>query len=91
VGEPGLDNNFTGWDGQARLRWPEQRLGLAIEAGPGLEHLIVYTPPVDQGFIAVEPVSHANAALNRGKDELEILAPGQAMVRHCRLRISSDC
>lgn len=91
VGEPGLDNNFTGWDGQARLRWPEQRLGLAIEAGPGLEHLTVYTPPVDQGFIAVEPVSHANAALNRGKDELEILAPGQAMVRHYRLRISSDC
>lgn len=88
VDEPGLDNNFTGWNGQARLRWPEQRLSLAIEAGPGLEHLIVYTPPAAQGFIAVEPVSHANAALNRGGEGLEILAPGQTLIRHCRLRLS---
>ncbi|MCQ4301607.1 aldose 1-epimerase [Pseudomonas songnenensis] len=89
VNEPGLDNNFTGWNGQARLRWPERRLSLAIEAGPGLEHLIVYTPPAAQGFLAVEPVSHANAALNRGGEGLEILAPGQTLTRHCRLRLGA--
>ena len=44
VNEPGLDNNFVGWNGQARLRWPAQRLSLAIEAGPWLQHPVVYTP-----------------------------------------------
>ncbi|OCX91151.1 MAG: aldose epimerase [Pseudomonas sp. CO183] len=88
VDEPGLDNNFSGWNGQARLCWPEQRLSLAIEAGPGLQHLIVYTPPAVQGFIAVEPVSHANGALNRGAEGLEILAPGQTLIRDCRWRLS---
>ena len=88
VDEPGLDNNFSGWNGQARLCWPEQRLSLAIEAGPGLQHLIVYTPPAVQGFIAVEPVSHANGALNRGAEGLEILAPGQTLIRDCSWRLS---
>jgi aldose 1-epimerase len=87
VDDPGLDNNFTGWNGRAQLSWPEQRLSLAIEAGPGLENLIIYTPPTTQGFIAVEPVSHANAALNRGGEGLVILAPGEMLIRECRLRV----
>jgi len=88
VNEPGLDNNFVGWNGQARLRWPAQRLSLAIEAGPGLQHLVVYTPSAAQGFIAVEPVSHANGALGRGGEGLEVLAPGQTLIRHCRLLVA---
>ena len=87
VETPGLDNNFTGWDGRARIAWPDRLLELTIETGPGLEYLIVYTPP-GKDFIAVEPVSHANAALNRGGDGLESLEPGQTLTRHCRLQLS---
>jgi len=87
VHEPGLDNNFTGWNGRAQLSWPEQRLSLAIEAGPGLENLIIYTPPTTLGFIAVEPVSHANGALSLGGEGMERLAPGQTLTRECRLSL----
>ena len=39
-----LDNCFGGWDGAARIHWPERALTLAIAAEPVFGHLVVYVP-----------------------------------------------
>ncbi len=62
-----LDNCFGGWDGVARLTWPEDGLGLTITASEAFRHLVVYTP-AGRDFFCVEPVSHANGAISRVED-----------------------
>jgi aldose 1-epimerase len=59
-----IDTVFAGWDGTARIEWPERRLGLVIRSGPPLDRLVVYVPP-EHDFLAVEPVSHDTDAFNR--------------------------
>ncbi len=66
----GLDQGFGGWDGQARIVWPDVGLALTLSAPPPLSHLIVFTP-TDRDFFCLEPVSHAIDATNlsgRGVD-----------------------
>ncbi|WP_181297194.1 aldose 1-epimerase [Pseudomonas sp. Q2-TVG4-2] len=80
--EPGLDNCFVSRTGPVCIRWPEKGVALIMNASEALDHLVVFTPPVDMGFFAVEPVTHANNAL--GMDDpvangMRILAPGETM------------
>jgi aldose 1-epimerase len=52
-----------------------------IEAEPIFGHLVVYIPD-GRDFFAIEPVSHANDAVNRPADEgngFRILQPGETM------------
>jgi aldose 1-epimerase len=49
--------------------------------------------PREGGFVAVEPVSHANAALNRPEGEwealgLRVLAPGETMSLTTRVEVA---
>ena len=74
VGSVALDNCFEGWDGVATLAWPDRTL--TIEASEIFRHLIVYTP-AGQDFFCVEPVSHANDAINR--DGMHVLAPDETL------------
>jgi aldose 1-epimerase len=86
--EPALDNCFVGWDGQARIRWPRQGIELAMTSEVG--HLVVFTPPAEMGFFAVEPVSHANNALCMNDpmaNGMHTLAPGEVMRARCRISI----
>jgi len=76
----GLDTVLTGWDGRARINWPEHgaRLSLATE-GP-LRFLVLYTPP-GEDFFCVEPVSHCTDAFNlerggRTDTGMIVLEPG---------------
>ena len=78
-----LDHCFGGWNGQARIDWPERRLQLSIATEPALDHLVVYVPPA-RDFFCVEPVSHANNAFQlaaRAVPEVgaATMEPGQAM------------
>ncbi|WP_207477039.1 aldose 1-epimerase [Arenibaculum pallidiluteum] len=57
LAEADLDNNFTGWDGLAEIRWPERGAALRLTAGAPLKFLVVYAPG-DQPLLAVEPVSN---------------------------------
>ncbi|WKB51510.1 aldose 1-epimerase [Eleftheria terrae] len=80
-----FDNCFTGWQGQARIR--DERFSLMLSAS--LPYLVVYTPP-EQDFFAVEPVSHANNALNLpdpASHGVVTLAPGASMGASIQLRI----
>ncbi|TIC83403.1 aldose 1-epimerase [Crenobacter intestini] len=74
VGAPGLDNCFARWQREARIAWPGKGLAVRLQASPALEHLVVFTPQ-DADFIAVEPVSHANNAIN-------MQAPGAHGIKH---------
>jgi aldose 1-epimerase len=86
----GLDNCFDGWDGQACLYWPQSGLALEMAAGSGLEHLVVFTPPEPMDFIAVEPVSHLNNAINRSSPQangIVLLESGHQTERCLRINV----
>lgn len=75
-----VDHCFDGWDGQA---WLEDE-ALRVHLHAPLHHLVVFTSP-ERDFIAIEPVSHVNNALNLhaqggNADELgvRVLAPGES-------------
>lgn len=79
------DHCFTGWQGTAKLR--DEHFSLRLTSS--LTHLVVYTPPL-QDFYAVEPVSHANNALNMPEPEAHgvmTLAPGATASAWMKLEI----
>lgn len=85
---PKLDNCFVGWNGPARIYWPGKGIELAMTSE--VRHLVVFTPSDELGFFAVEPVSHANDALNMSDpmaNGMRTLAPGEVMRVGCRIGI----
>ena len=83
VDELVLDHVFQGWDGKARIDWPEAGRALLIEADELYRHLVVYVPP-GQPFFCVEPVSMIGDGFNLLTDGVEgtgvrVLAPGESM------------
>ncbi len=74
VGDMGCDNLFTGWDGAARITWPEWGLGLTIRASGNLGYLVIYAPR-GEDFFCVEPVSHCTDAFNSGEDRGGVVLP----------------
>lgn len=87
-----VDNCFAGWGGRARIQWPERRLQARLDASATLDHLVLFTAP-DKPFIAIEPVSHRNDAINgcldAGCKPMARLAPGETMHASMRISISS--
>lgn len=83
-----LDNNFTGWDRAARIDWRADAQGparhLVLQAQPGLDYFVVYSPPQADHFCA-EPVSQCTDWLNlmplygRGSLGGARLAPGDTL------------
>lgn len=57
-----LDHCFTDWDGEARIYWPEYKIGLNICHSGLLRHMVIYVPE-GEDFFCVEPVSHVNNAV----------------------------
>ncbi|MGI4778040.1 MAG: aldose 1-epimerase [Janthinobacterium lividum] len=76
----GLDNGFDGWNGDARIGWPNLSSSLSIRCADA-DRFQVYSPREGGVFVA-EPVQNANAALNEPASEwerlgIEMLAPGE--------------
>jgi aldose 1-epimerase len=63
VPSEGFDHCFTGWSGEARIRWPKSGVSAAVRCDATLDHLILFTP-ANQPFFALEPVSNANNGAN---------------------------
>ncbi|SFF52479.1 aldose 1-epimerase [Duganella sp. CF458] len=84
----GVDNAFTGWDGQAQIDWPERRLRLRISADMG--YYILYVPR-GKDFFCFEPVDHPVNAHNlpggAAANGLTVLAPGQDLRRTVRFAV----
>ena len=72
-----IDHCFDQWTGNVNLH--DELLHIRIASK--LDHLVVYTKP-DKDFIAIEPVSHVNNAINMPFDAsnsgLAVLQPGQS-------------
>ena len=77
-----IDHCFDGWDGSVFLR--DELLSMRISAS--VSRLVVFTNAT-RDFVAVEPVSHVNNAVNllqagigQAQDlGVEVLAPGESM------------
>lgn len=87
----GLDNGYEGWDGSARIAWPER--GLALElSSPDAPRFQVYSPAGGGVFVA-EPVQNANAALNRPQSDwpaagLRLLRQGEQAQLNARFEVT---
>ena len=84
-----LDHGFGGWGGKARISDPSWPIGVEISS-PNARYFHLYSP-ASGGFIAAEPVTHANAALNESESEwaslgLQVLEPEAEM----KLRVRVD-
>ena len=76
-----IDNVFTGWDGQARIVWPEWGAALDISAAPHTPYFVLYRP-VNEVFFCFEPVSHVNNAIHLpGHPGLVWLAQGETLTQ----------
>ena len=81
-----IDNCFEGWPGSAVLR--DAQLTTRLESD--LQRLVVYTEP-SKDFIAIEPVSHVNNAMNHAKHHelgVVVLAAGRSW--QVRMRIQTE-
>ncbi|MES2900160.1 MAG: aldose 1-epimerase [Pseudomonadota bacterium] len=80
--EGGIDNVFSGWDGEAEIIWPESGQRLLIRAD--MDYFIVYTR-LGADFFCFEPVDHMinahNLAGGPAQHGLSLLAPGQSLAR----------
>lgn len=75
-----LNNCFEGWNGRARIVWPETGLSAEIAADPIFSRYMLYAPDSDPGFFCLEPMSHApNALAMAGPAGLHVLAPGEVL------------
>lgn len=84
-----VDNCFSGWNGQAQL----QDDVLRCEIRSDVQHLVVFTSP-EKDFVAIEPVSHANNAMNASHTQeseqrgIRILSPGQSWQASMSIKVS---
>ena len=87
----GLDNGYDGWNGTARISWPDRGLALEITS-PDAGRFQVFSPP-EGGFFAAEPVQNANTALNAPQEQwpslgLTRLAQGEAARLRARFAVA---
>jgi aldose 1-epimerase len=84
-----VDNCFENWSGEASLRDEVMKVDVASD----MRRLVVFTTP-DKDFIAIEPVSHANNAMNAGnpkeseKHGVVTLEPGQSWQVSMQISVS---
>lgn len=91
VGDQVWDNCFAGWSGTAVIAMPSAGLEITIEADPPFGHLVIFVPE-GRDFFCLEPVSHANNAVNLKTEGTgpHILEPGAVLTGTIRIRVASS-
>lgn len=88
IENPGLDDVFSGFDGQAVLDWPESNVRLRMTCSDELGHVVVYTPRAADGspdeYVCIESVSMVNNGFNlldEGNKHtgVRVLKPGETL------------
>ena len=87
----GLDHGFDGWGGTATVSDPAWPFRLTMSSRTA-RFFQLYSPAAG-GIFVIEPVTHANAALNEPEDAwaelgLQVLMPGEEMSLGVRFDIS---
>lgn len=97
IGNPGLDDVFEGFDGQAVLEWPESNVRMRLRCSDELGHVVIYTPRSSDGspdeFVCIEPVSMINDGFNllqRGQPNtgVRVLKPGETLRTRTSMQFS---
>ncbi|MDF1809046.1 MAG: hypothetical protein P1U42_05060 [Phycisphaerales bacterium] len=69
IGNPGLDDVFAGFSGNATLEWPQSNVSMKMQCSKNLNHMVIYTPRTESGdpdeYVCIEPVSMVNDGFNR--------------------------
>lgn len=87
-----VDHCFAGWDGRARLAWPDRGVSVAIEADAVFGHFVV-AAPLSPVHFACEPATHCHNAINFARDGrkdtgLVVLAPGASLSGTIRFAVT---
>lgn len=92
-----VNNAFAGWDGKARIAYPQAEATLLMETDPPAPCYFVFVsdPQFDEGydfdFFCLEPMSHAPDDHHRpGGGLLARLAKGETLSQSMRLSIASE-
>jgi aldose 1-epimerase len=59
-----INNAYEGWDGAARIEWPELGLRLALTTEGPFDCFMIYSPDADAEFFCFEPMTHLPNAHN---------------------------
>lgn len=84
-----IDRCFRTDGGAARIRWADAGIALTLTGSEPLDHLVFYNPA--QPHFAIEPVTHANDAVNLEGAGIEAgvrrLSPGETLAADLRLTV----
>jgi len=95
---PLIDNGYTGWDGHAKIRWPERALLLEVNAevdsvAAGLNaasYCLIYRPLAGDAF-CFEPITQPIDAFHLdGRPGLITLAKGESLSLRMRWRVRRE-
>jgi aldose 1-epimerase len=95
IGNPGLDDVFSGFDGTAEFDWAASNIKMTMECSANMNHVVIYTPRDAEGeadeFICVEPVTMVNDGFNRmvdGKADtgVTVLEPNETLRTRMKFR-----
>jgi aldose 1-epimerase len=86
-----LDNGFGGWGGHATVEDPSLPFRITMSS-PDAGFFQLYSPPSGDLFV-IEPVSHANAAMNEPEEAwaelgFKVLEPGETMSLTMRIDVT---
>lgn len=86
-----LDNGFGGWGGGAQISDPDWPYEIRLVSD--VQFLQIYSPP-SGAIVAIEPVTHANAALNEPESEwlelgMRVLEPKEEMSMTMRMDVTA--
>lgn len=88
-----IDNCFTQWGKSVVIEQPEfaRRIIMQTAVESKLDYLVVFTPEHGR-FIAVEPITHRNAALNEHDPiahGIQVLSPGENLQVSCTIQVQT--
>lgn len=95
LGNPGLDDVFGAFSGEAVIEWPASAVRMTLACSASLDHLVVFTPRSESGgalsWFCVEPTSMVNDGFNlmeRGQvgTGVRVLEPGQSLESRVSMR-----
>ncbi len=85
-----VNNAFEGWDGRARIVWPELKLVADIEADPVFGNYMIYTPGGEADFFCFEPMTHLPNGHHMPEfGGLVVLQPGESLAGQMAISLSA--
>ncbi len=98
IGNPGLDDVFAGFGGEAVFDWAASNVRMTMRCDEALGHVVIYTPRMGDGspgeFVCVEPATMVNDGFNRMEaghagTGVVVLGPDQTMRTRTKLAFSA--